>query len=42
MGDMLRFKVLKNALCFILGYLVAMEIRVMLFLLVQFCICYIV
>ena len=32
-------KVLKNALCFIMGYLVAMEIRVTLFLLVQFCIC---
>ena len=29
-------KVLKNALCFIMGYLVAMVIRVMLFLLVQF------
>ena len=28
--------VLKNALCFIMWYLVAMEIRVMLFLLVQF------
>ena len=36
MGDMLRFKVLKNALCFIMGYLVAMEIRVTLFLLMQF------
>ena len=35
-------KVLKNALCFIMGYLVAMEIRVTLFLLVQFFICYIV
>ena len=29
-------KVLKNALCFIMGYLVAMEIRVTLFLLMQF------
>ena len=29
-------KVLKNALCFIMGYLVAMVIRVMLFVLVQF------
>ena len=29
-------KVLKNALCFIMGYLVALVIRVMLFLLVQF------
>ena len=27
---------LKNALCFIMGYLVAMEIRVTLFLLMQF------
>ena len=35
-------KVLKNALCFIMGYLVAMVIRVMLFLLVQFFIWYIV
>ena len=35
-------KVLKNDLCFIMGYLVAMEIRVMLFLLVQFFIWYIV
>ena len=35
-------KVLKNALCFIMGYSVAMEIRVTLFLLVQFFICYIV
>ena len=35
-------KVLKKALCFIMGYLVAMEIRVTLFLLVQFFICYIV
>ena len=35
-------KVLKNALCFIMGYLVAMEIRVTLFLLMQFFICYIV
>ena len=35
-------KVLKNALCFIMGYLVAMVIRVMLFLLVQFYIWYIV
>ena len=35
-------KVLKNALCFIMGYLVAMEIRITLFLLVQFFICYIV
>ena len=35
-------KVLKNALCFIMGYLVAMEIRVTLFLLWQFFICYIV
>ena len=35
-------KVLKNALCFIMGYLVAMEIRVTLFLLVQFFMCYIV
>ena len=35
-------KVLKNALCFIMGYLVAMAIRVMLFLLVQFFIWYIV
>ena len=34
--------VLKNAIFFIMGYLVAMEIRVTLFLLVQFCICYIV
>ena len=34
--------VLKNALCFIMGYLVAMVIRVMLFLLVQFFIWYIV
>ena len=33
-------KVLKNALCFIMGYLVAMVIRVMLFLLVQFFILY--
>ena len=30
-----------NALCFIMVYLVAMEICVTLFLLVQFCICYI-
>ena len=35
-------KVLINALCFIMGYLVAMVIRVTLFLLVQFFICYIV
>ena len=28
--------VLKNALCFIMWYLVAMEIRVMLFILVRF------
>ena len=35
-------KVLKNALCFIMGYLVSMEIRVTLFLLMQFFICYIV
>ena len=35
-------KVLKSALCFIMGYLVAMVIRVMLFLLVQFFIWYIV
>ena len=35
-------KVLKNALCFIMGYLVAMVIRVMLFVLVQFFIVYIV
>ena len=33
-------KVLKNALCFIMGYLVAMVIRVMLFVLVQFFILY--
>ena len=30
-------KVLKNALCFIMGYLVSMEIRVTLFWLVHFC-----
>ena len=36
MGDMPRLRFLKNALCFIMGYLVAMVIRVMLFLLVQF------
>ena len=35
-------KVLINALCFIMGYLVAMVIRVTLFLLVQFFICFIV
>ena len=35
-------KVLKNALCFIMGYLVAMVIRAMLFVLVQFFILYIV
>ena len=35
-------KVLKNALCFIMGYSVAMVIRVMLFLLVHFFIRYIV
>ena len=29
-------RVLKNALCFIMGYLVAMEIRVKFFLFVQF------
>ena len=34
-------KVLINALCFIMGYLVAMVIRVTLFLLVQFFICFI-
>ena len=33
-------KVLKNALCFIMGYLVVMVIRVMLFVLVQFFILY--
>ena len=33
-------KVLKNALCFIMGYLVPMVIRVMLFVLVQFFILY--
>ena len=33
MGDMPRL----NALCFIMGYLVAMEIRVTLFLLVHIC-----
>ena len=42
MGDMPAVKVLKNALCFIMGYLVAMAIRVTLFLLMQFFICYIV
>ena len=42
MGDMPPIKVKKNALCFIMGYLVAMVIRVTLFLLVQFCICYII
>ena len=31
MGDMAAVKVLKNVLCFIIGYLVAMEIRVTLF-----------
>ena len=41
-GWYVAIKVLKNALCFIMGYLVAMVIRVMLFLLVQFCILYIV
>ena len=41
-GRYAAVKVLNNALCFIMGYLVAMEIRVTLFLLVQFCICYIV
>ena len=35
-------KVLINALCFIMGYLVAMVIRVTLFLLVQFFTCFIV
>ena len=35
-------KVLINALCFIMGYLVAMVIRVTLFWLVQFFICFIV
>ena len=35
-------KVLKNALCFIMGYLVAMEIRVTLFLLMQFFMLYII
>ena len=35
-------KVLINALCFIMGYLVAMVISVTLFVLVQFCICFIV
>ena len=34
--------VIKNALCFIMGYLVAMEIHVALFLLAHFFICYIV
>ena len=36
MGEMAEAKVLKNALCFIMGYLVVMEIRVMLFRLVDF------
>ena len=34
---MAAVKVLKNALCFIMGYLVAMEIRVALFLVHFFC-----
>ena len=42
MGDMATVKVLKNALCFIIGYLVAMEIRVTLFWLVHFLAWYIV
>ena len=35
-GSYAAIKVLKNALCFIMGYLVAMVIRVTLLLLVQF------
>ena len=31
MGDMAEVKVLKNALCFVMGYLVFMETRVTLF-----------
>ena len=43
MGDIYAaVKVLINALCFIMGYLVDMVIRVTLFVLVQFVICYIV
>ena len=36
MDDMAAIKLFKNALCFIMGYLVAMEMRVTLFLLVDF------
>ena len=36
MGDMDTVKVLKNALCFIMGYLVSMEIRVTLILIAAF------
>ena len=39
-GSYAAVKVLKNALCFIMGYLVAMEIRVTLFLLMQFFVLY--
>ena len=35
MSDMAAVKVLKNALCFIMGYFVAMETYVMLLLLVE-------
>ena len=36
LGDMVAVKVLKNALCFIIGYLVPMEIRVTVICLVHF------
>ena len=36
MGDMAAVKVVKNAICLKMGYMVAMEIRVTLFSLVHF------